>query len=292
MQIPYSLHVALQSIWREKWINLLTVLAVATSLLIVTLMYFAFYNIESLTGKLPERFSISVYLKDGLSQQDVQELTEQIKKRGDVAEVKYIAKEQALEELKMSVADISTVLEGLQDNPLSSSLEVKLRQEFVSVSSVRAISEALMTLPGVDSIYNGEKIAGTIAHLKHTVTTVGLAVFSLIAFGVVFIIYSSVKNLFYRKREDVEILKLLGASSSFIRLPFLTEGGTIGLVGGALGVLGAYGCYYLLVTQLGVLLPFVSMLVFPYEIAVALPLGGLCFGVFGALIAIGRIRFS
>ncbi|HSW63008.1 MAG TPA: permease-like cell division protein FtsX [Dissulfurispiraceae bacterium] len=292
MQISYSLHVALQSIWREKWINLLTVLAVATSLLIVSLMYFVFYNTESLAGKLPERFSISVYLKDGLSQQDVQELTAQIKKRGDVADVKYIAKEQALEELKKSVADIGTVLEGLQDNPLSSSLDIKLKQEFVSVSSVREISEALKALPGVDSVYNGEKIADTIAQLKHAVTTVGLAVFGLIAFGVVFIIYSSVKNLFYRKREDVEILKLLGASSAFIRLPFLMEGGTIGLVGGALGMLGAYGCYYLLVMQLGALLPFVSLLVFPHEIAVALPLGGLCFGVVGALVAIGRIRFS
>ncbi len=140
MQLPYPLHVALQSIWREKWINLLTVLAVATSLLIVTLMYFALYNIENLTGKLPERFSISVYLKDGLTHQEVDELTAQIKKRDDVSEVKFISKEQALDELKISVADIGTVLEGLRDNPLSSALEVKLKKAYVSVASVRALA--------------------------------------------------------------------------------------------------------------------------------------------------------
>ncbi len=292
MQLPYPLHVALQSIWREKWINLLTVLAVATSLLIVTLMYFALYNIENLTGKLPERFSISVYLKDGLTQQQVEDLTAQIKKRDDVAEVNYISKEQALDELKKSVADIGTVLEGLRDNPLSSALEVKLKKASVSVASVRAISENLMTLPGVDSVHNGEKIAEAIAQLKHAVTTIGLAVFGLIAFGVIFVIYSSVKNLFYRKREDVEILKLLGASGAFIRLPFLMEGGTIGLIGGSLGMLGAYGCHHLLINQLGALLPFVTSLIFPHELAVALPLGGLVFGIVGALVAIGRIRFS
>lgn len=292
MQLPYPLHVALQSIWREKWINLLTVLAVATSLLIVTLMYFALFNIEQLTSSLPERFSISVYLKDGLSQEEVQALTAQIRKRQDVADVKYISKEQALEELKKSVSDIGAVLEGLQDNPLSSSLDVKLKQAYVSVASVRSISDNLKTLPGVDSVYNGEKIAETISQLKHAITNIGLAVFSLIAFGVIFVIYSSVKNLFYRKREDVEILKLLGASGAFIRLPFLMEGGTIGFVGGTLGMFGAYGCYYLLVTQLGELLPFVHSLIFPQEIAFALPLGGLFFGIFGALVAIGRIRFS
>ncbi|HMK43785.1 MAG TPA: hypothetical protein VK445_06570, partial [Dissulfurispiraceae bacterium] len=68
MQLPYSLHVALQSIWREKWINLLTVLAIATSLLIVSLMVFAYFNLEQIAGKLPERFSMAVYLKDGISQ--------------------------------------------------------------------------------------------------------------------------------------------------------------------------------------------------------------------------------
>lgn len=292
MQFPYPMHVALQSIWREKWINLLTVLAVGASLLMVTLMYFALYNLDQITGKLPERFSISAYLKEGLSTQEIDALIAQIKKKEYVAEVKLIPKEQALEELKKAVADIGSVLEGMQDNPLSSSLEVKLRQEYVSATSVKKIAEGLRTLPGVDSLYEGEKVAETIAHLKYSVMVVGLALFSIISFGVVFVIYSSVKNLFYRKRDDIEILKLLGATAWFIRGPFLMEGGVIGLFGGLFGLLGAYACFFLMTTQLSSQMPMLKLLVFPHAIMVALPLVGLVFGIVGAIIAIGRIRFS
>lgn len=292
MQFPYPMHVALQSIWREKWINLLTVLAVAASLLMVTLMYFALYNLEQITGKLPERFSIAAYLKEGLSQQEVQALIAQIKKQDYVADVKYIPKEQALEELKKAVADIGPVLEGMQDNPLSSSLEVRLRQEYVSASSVKKIAEGLKTLPGIDAIYDGERIAETIAHIKYSAMTFGLSIFALISFGVIFVIYSSVKNLFYRKRDDIEILKLLGATAWFIRGPFLMEGGVIGLFGGLFGLLGAYLCFFAMTEQLSVQFPMLRLLEFPHTIVVALPLIGLVFGVCGAIVAIGRIRFS
>lgn len=292
MQFPYPMHVALQSIWREKWINLLTVLAVAASLLMVTLMYFALYNLEQITGKLPERFSIAAYLKEGLSQQEVQALIAQIKKQDYVADVKYIPKEQALEELKKAVADIGPVLEGMQDNPLSSSLEVRLRQEYVSASSVKKIAEGLKTLPGIDAIYDGERIAETIAHIKYSAMTFGLSIFALISFGVIFVIYSSVKNLFYRKRDDIEILKLLGATAWFIRGPFLMEGGVIGLFGGLFGLLGAYLCFFAMTEQLSAQFPMLRLLEFPHTIVVALPLIGLVFGVCGAIVAIGRIRFS
>ena len=292
MRIPYPMHVALQSIWREKWINLLTIFAVAASLLMVTLMYFALFNLDRFAGKLPERFSIAAYLKDGISPQETDALIAQIKKQEYVADVKLISKEQAITDLKKAIADIGSVLEGMQDNPLSSSLEIRLKQEYVSASSVKKIAAGLKSLPGIDSIYEGEKIAETIAHIKHSVMVVGIALFTIISFGVVFVIYSSVKNLFYRKRDDIEILKLLGATAWFIRGPFLMEGGVIGLFGGVFGLLGAYACFFLLTTQLSADLPILRLLEFPHAIVVALPLIGLAFGIFGAIVAIGRIRFS
>lgn len=292
MRIPYSLHVALQSIWREKWINLLTILAVAASLLMVTLMYFALFNLDRFAAKLPERFSIAAYLKDGLSAQEIDALVAQIKKQEYVAEVKFISKEQALNDLKKAISDIGPVLEGMQENPLSSSLEIKLRQEYVSALSVKKIAEGLKALPGVDSVYEGEKIAETIARIKHSIMMTGAALFSIISFGVVFVIYSSVKNLFYRKRDDIEIMKLLGATAWFIRAPFVMEGSVIGLFGGICGLLGAYACFFLLTTQLSEVLPVLRLLEFPHTIVIALPIIGLLFGFFGSIIAIGRIRFS
>ncbi|HMK43587.1 MAG TPA: FtsX-like permease family protein, partial [Dissulfurispiraceae bacterium] len=195
-------------------------------------------------------------------------------------------------ELKKAAPDLGPVLDGLQDNPLSASLEVRLHREAVETATVKKMREELKALNGVDSVYDGEKIAATITQIKNVAVSVGLGLFGLVGFGIGFVIYSSVKNLFYRKREDIEILKLLGASAGFIRLPFLMEGGTIGIAGGLLAFLAAYLCYTLLVSNFGIEFPMLKALVFPIELTIALPIVGLIFGIAGALVAIGRIRFS
>ncbi|MBF0505886.1 MAG: hypothetical protein HQL09_03525 [Nitrospirae bacterium] len=290
MTMSYSFISAFKSLGREKWINILSTLTVASSLLIITLAVFFLYNIELIANHLPERFSMMAYLEDPLSREETRNIIDSLKKRPEVANVKYISRDDALIELKHTLKDSRSLLEGLDENPLTSSIEIKLRREFVTPSSTSRIAEEIRKIPGIDTIYYGERIAEAIHLLKQSVRNISIIIFLTISLGVVFVVYSTVKILFYRKNEEIEIIKLLGATSGFIRTPFLIEGGIIGLSGGILGIVGAFVFYFAVTYRLSTVIPILKTLVFPFEVLIALPFVGIILGVIGSAIAIGRIR--
>ncbi len=290
MVSSYSFQSALKSLAKEKWINILSILTVGSSLLIITLAVFFLYNLGLIANHLPERFSMMAYLKDSLSQKETQAIMDSLKKRPEIAKVTYISKEDALLELKQTLRDSSHLLAGLDENPLTPSIELKLRKEFVTPSTTSRIAGELLKIPGIDTIYYGERIAEAIHLLKQSVQNISIIIFLTISLGVVFVTYSTVKILFYRKKEEIEILKLLGATGGFIRTPFLIEGGIIGLIGGILGIIGAFVFYFAVTYRLSEVIPMLKTLLFPVGILIALPFIGTILGVIGSAIAIGRIR--
>ncbi|MCC6346763.1 MAG: hypothetical protein IT388_06195, partial [Nitrospirales bacterium] len=157
--MSYPFRSAFQSLCREKWINILSVFTVASSLLIVTLTLFFLYNLELFSNRLPERFSMMVSMKDSLSDEEALQVLRTLQKRPEVAGAAYISKESALKELKQTLKDAPHVLDGLDENPLSSSVELKLKRDFVTAATAARISEEIRKLPGVESVYYGEKIA-------------------------------------------------------------------------------------------------------------------------------------
>ncbi|MBT9139429.1 MAG: Cell division protein FtsX [Syntrophomonadaceae bacterium] len=230
------------------------------------------------------------YLKDNLSNEETQNIIDTLKRRGEVVSLKYISKEDALKEMEQTLKDTGYILEGLDENPLSSSIEIKLQKDFVSSLSVKKISEEIKKTSGIDDVYYGEKVAEAIHLLKKSLRNMSIIIFLTISTGVIFVAYSTVKILFYRKREEIEIIKLLGATKGFIRMPFLVEGGAIGFLGGVLATIGALLFYFAVTYRLSVVIPMLKTLVFPLEMLIMLPIAGIVMGIIGSVIAIGRLR--
>jgi cell division transport system permease protein len=288
--ISYSTRTALQSLMKEKWINLLSIFTVAASLLVSAMALITIYNVDIVTRTLPEKFTMVVYLKDSIEPQDIQKVMSQLRNKEYVAGAKYISREQALTELKRTLRDVSNVIEGLDENPLSAAIELKLKKESVTGSSVKNISADIRKLPGVDDIYYEEKIAETVALLKTSIENFSLIILGIIIFVVLFVISSTVKILFYRRKSEIEIIKLLGATGGFIRAPFLIEGGVIGFLGGLFATLGAAIFYFILTTSFSAFMPLLRTLIMPVEIVVLMPIAGILMGVAGSLISVGRLR--
>lgn len=290
MTLSYSFRTGLKSLYREKWINLLSTLTVASSLLIITLTIFFLYNIELVADRLPERFSLIAYMKTNLSNGDINNIIETLKKREDVTDLKYISKEDALNEMKQVLKDSGHILNGLDENPLPPSVELKLKKDLITSVGVKKIAEEIKKIPGIDDVYSGEKIAEAIHVFKKSARNLSIIIFLTVSAGVVFVTYSTVKILFYRRKEEIEIFKLLGATGGFIRMPFLVEGGVIGFAGGLLGIIGALIFYFGITYRLSLVIPMLKTLVFPAGILMLPPIAGISMGITGALIAIGRLR--
>jgi cell division transport system permease protein len=258
---------------------------------VITLTAVFIYNVDIFTSRLPERFLMVVYLKDNLSTEELEKIHAALKGRQDIESTRYVSRDAALAELKTILKDKTNILDGLDDNPLSPSIEVRLKRDVFTASTVKNVSASIRSLPGIDDVYYGEHLAEAIDAAKRSVRNFALAILSVFLLVIVFVTYSTVKILFYRKQEEIEIVKLLGGTRGFIRIPFVIEGGVIGFLGGMLGALSAFAVYLVLTHQIGEIVPFLRDLVFPHVILVALPVCGLVLGVAGSLIAIGRLRF-
>lgn len=290
MTLAYSFKSALSSLRKERWINMLSILTVASSLLIATMTVFALHNIELVTSHLPERFTMLIHLKDSLSPEETEQVLASLRQRSEVAKLKYIPKEEALAELKLAFKDAPSLLEGLDENPLASSVELKLKKDYVAAAATAKIADEIRRIPGVDTVFYGEKVAEAIYLVKKSFRNVSIIVLLTISLGVIFVTYSTVKILFYRRNEEIEILKLLGATGGFIRAPFLIEGSIIGLCGGLLGVVGAFVFYFAVTYRLSVVIPILKTLVVPAGMVAALPFIGIVLGLVGSVLAIGRLK--
>jgi cell division transport system permease protein len=291
MALPYSFRLAIQSILHEKWINLLSILTIAAGLLFTAITILSVYNIDLATRKLPEKFSVMLYLGENISPQEIEQIMNTARRDSAVESAKFIPRDEALKELKKTLKDTSFLLEGLGENPLPDSVEIKFKSDEVGPETVRKIAAKLREFSGVREIEYGERFLSSIYSLRMGMKTVGIMIVIVMSAGMLFVCYSTVKILFYRKEREIETYKLLGATKGFIRTPFLIEGGVIGLSGGFLSFLAMLTLYYFVVLRLSLTFPLFKFIVFPIDLSFAIPLSGLFLGITGAAIAIGRIRY-
>jgi len=282
---------ALQSLWHERWINFLSMLTIAAGLLVVSLVVSSIYNVNLFARKLPEKFFIIAYLKDGLTEEKTQHIITAIQSHGSVDKAKYISKDDALRELKTSLKDADYVLAGLDENPLPASIEIRMKKEAVGPESAKSFADSLRKIEGVDEVQYGEKFLLSLQSVKTGMETIGLILAIVMISGIIFICYSTVKILFYRKKDEIETLKLLGATRGFIRTPFVIEGAVIGAVGGIISGIIAAAFYFSVFYKLSATVPILRAVVFPTDLVLSMPAAGLVLGITGSLIAMGRIRF-
>jgi len=291
MAVPYAGKLALQSLRKDKWINVLSMLTIFAGLFIISLSFFIFYNIDTATRNLPEKFSMVIYLEDSLSQEKIEQVITSVKSKKSVSGVTFTSKEEALKDLKTTLKDSQYVLEGIDENPLPDSLEVKLRKDAMGSESVKQLAEEMKRIKGVSEVDYGEKFLSTLHNIKSGVRIIGIILASILSTGIVFVCYSTVKILFYRRNEEIETFKLLGATKGFIRAPFLIEGAVIGLAGGVTSLVAMFFLYHFVVVKLAVSVPVFNAVLFPARIFLSLPLIGMVLGIFGATIALGRLKY-
>ena len=291
MAFPYAFRLAAQSILHEKWINLLSIFTIAAGLLFIAITILSVYNVDVATKKLPEKFSMMLYLKDNLSREEIENIINTVRKDGAIETVKYISKDEALKELKAMLKDTVYVLDGLGENPLFDSIEVKLKNVAVSPETAKRLAAELREIKGVGEIEYGEQFLSSLYSVKVGMKTITILFVIVMSVGMIFVCYSTVKILFYRKNEEIETYKLLGATRRFITAPFIIEGAVIGFSGGLISLFGILLLYYTVILKHSLTIPLFKAIIFPINIALFLPLAGLLIGMTGSAIAIGRIKY-
>jgi len=289
----YALQTAAKSLWHEKWINFLTILSISVSVLILSAFVTITINADSILQKWSKSFGLVVYLNEDLTPDDENTIKGLFSRDPDIVEVRYISKEEALADLKKILGEDAPILEDIAENPLPSSFELKLRNELLKPDPVRKKAEEIGKTSGVEDVQYGEKwlsSLNTVSRImKISVSFLGIAIF----IAIIFITYNTIKIFFYRRKDEIETLKLLGATRTFIRLPFLMEGFFIGSLGSAIGALALFGAQMLIAAKGAEFLPSFKAITItlPVQIYYYIPASGAVMSIIGSFFAVGKIKY-
>ena len=291
--LVYSLQTAFKSLWHEKWINFLTILSIGTSLLILSAFVGVTLNADSVLKRWAKSFGLVVYLDNTLNRKAEDRLKDFFQQDPDVLEVKYISKDRAIRELREILGTNASILEELEGNPLPSSFELKLRRELLKPEIVKRKAGEIIQINGVEDVQYGEKWLSSLNTLSKAMKIIAAFLGCAIFTAVIFISYNTIKIFFFARRHEIETLKLLGATRSFIRLPFLIEGLFIGIFGGIISCLALFGVQSLIVYKSADILPSIRAIIvsLPVQAYILVPLAGAFMSLIGSFIAVGKIKY-
>lgn len=291
--ILYCLQSALKSIWREKWINMLTTMSISIGLLIFCIFAIITLNMDSVLQRWSKSFGIVVYLSDTVDTQSQDEMNAYFLRDKDIADVNFISKDQALNEVKKALGNDAIILDDFEENPLPASFELKLKNNFLEPALVKRKAAEIEKMAGVEEVQYGEKWLSSLYAISKTMKIGALLFGCAIFIAIIFITYCTIRIFFHRRSEEIETLKLLGATKVFTKLPFLIEGLFIGTVGGIISSLAIYGAYIFTTTKVVEFLPSIKMMTssLPLEVYLVIPLAGAFMSTLGSFIAVGKIRY-
>jgi len=283
--ILYYLEEGFKNIARNKLLTLTAVFTISISMMIFGIFLILFLNLRLLHQNWAERVQITVYLREGA---DEGGLIEMIRKEKEVAEVIYTSKEKALLEFEKEFGNGKGLLNSIGDNPLPASLDIVLKKEYRSSDFIEPLVRMIRSQRGVEEVHYGEEWVKDLTALLKGLKITGLILGSFLALGVTFIVSNTVRLTLYARQEEIEIMKLIGATRGFIRGPFLVEGAIQGMAGGLLSLLFIYGFYRIAVYGIGLRLSgFHPDFLAPW-LLIQIPLSGIILGILGSLSSMGR----
>jgi len=222
--------------WQGFWRNALMSLAATATMVLMLLLLAGFFIIqEGLLAGLEfteQKVEVVAYLQPNITDGQVATLQSELEAMPEVDTVEYITRDLALKRFQdsMEAQGREDLTQYLDSNPLYASLEVKL----IDPSAVRTIGEALRADPAVRNVINIEDLVERVLTVTNILRTAGTVLLLVVGVIALFIIVNTIRLAVFARAEEIEIMRLVGASDAFIRWPFIFEGAFVGFLGATL----------------------------------------------------------
>ena len=220
---------AYKTITRNSSLFVLSLLVAAISFFLLSVFALVTVNLYSLVRNLDEKIEIIAFLEEHA---DVQRIKSNIEKINGVREVIYMSSEKALKELQNEMNESREVLKVFEDNPLPASLRIKLQPKYRNLTGLDEISGKVLLLRGIKETIFGGELVDQLKKITRVITTFDIGLLMIIILSVVFVIFQTIKLTIFARALEIEIMKLVGASNSFIVTPFVFQGLIQGILGG------------------------------------------------------------
>jgi len=276
----YSFSEGFKGLRRAKFSAFVSISTIFLSLILIGVFIIFIINAQRLVNRIQSRMELEIFIDNSYTMEQVEELRQKILHIAGIDSVRYVSKEEALEIINQQLDQ--DVFEILDENPLPSSFQVKMKPTFRSATNTQKISEQLSRLEGIDEIFYRRDLLIILEKYIRIFVVAVLGIGVLLAVGSIFLVSNTIKLIIFSRSTIIEIMKLVGATRRFIRRPFLVEGIIQGLIGGFFAAL-----FFFLILKI-VKLEIPGLILIDYRNYPLLIILGVLFGLIGSLLALRR----
>ena len=277
-----------RSLFRNRFMAIASVLTVTLSMFILGVFLSAVLNINHMASYLENQVEMTVYLKDGLTTDQVMGIGKYLKAQPGMKEIKFTNKDQAMQDFRERMGDQQGLLDAINGNPLPASYQMS----FQTPEQLKTAAEVVAKYQGVETVQYGKDIIEQLYKVAQVIRLSGIVLIIFLAGAELFIISNTIRLTVFARRREIQIMKYVGASNGFIRWPFLFEGMVIGFLGSGFASLILWEGYKTVVSEMAaaglVFIPMIPLWPFMGYTTLIILAAGIVIGVMGSAISLRK----
>ncbi|WP_312695282.1 permease-like cell division protein FtsX [Caproiciproducens sp.] len=287
--LGYLMKEGTKNIWNNRTMSFASIGVLISCLLLTGAAVLFSYNIDSAMKTIEGNNSVKIYMTQNLPTLSAIKVGEEIKKLDNIETCEFVPKDDAIQQYMNILGDKDgTMLQGMtgKENPLPDAFKVS----FKDLAKYKETAAQIKKISGVASINDYSDIAQKLTNLDRMITMVGFWIILLLSLVSLFIISNTIRVTMFSRRVEISIMKSVGATNWFVRVPFIVEGMIIGIVSGALSSLILLLLYNKMMTSITSIMLFAPVDIRPlaWSITLAFILAGTLFGAVGGVISISK----
>lgn len=287
--LRYLTREGFRNVWVNKMMSIASVAVLMACLLIIGIGAMAYFNINSLLDIVEAQNIVMVYVSDEADDVKTSELRLSLENMDNIASCEFVPKEDAFQRQVELMGGDSALFEGFKTSPLPDAFKV-------TVKDLSRFKETVSEIEKLDGVYNvreNSDLASKLVTVRRAVTIVSAGLVSMLFLVALFIISNTIRITMFSRKLEINIMKAVGATNSFIRWPFMVEGVLLGIISAGVSVLLLWGLYELIIyafssviTMLGFsFVPFLSYVWYIFGAFLAI---GIITGGFGSMVSMNR----
>lgn len=277
-----------RSLFRNRFMAIASVLTVTLSMFILGVFLSAVLNINHMASYLENQVEMTVYLKDGLTTDQVMGIGKYLKAQPGMKEIKFTSKDQAMKDFRERMGDQQGLLDAINGNPLPASYQMS----FQTPEQLKTAAEVVAKYQGVETVQYGKDIIEQLYKVAQVIRLSGIVLIIFLAGAELFIISNTIRLTVFARRREIQIMKYVGASNGFIRWPFLFEGMVIGFLGSGFASLILWEGYKTVVSEMAaaglIFIPMIPLWPFMGYTTLIILAAGIVIGVMGSAISLRK----
>jgi cell division transport system permease protein len=290
--LAYFFAEAATSLWRSRLMNALSVGTIAVSLFVLGAFLTIASNLNEVVARWSRKVQVTFYLTDGLEAPVRESLVGRLQDDPAVESVEVISRDQALQRFRSLFRDLQTLPDDLGENPFPASVEATLRPGRESPDEVKRLVAAFEKAPGVEEVQYDLLWIQRLATAIRLVRGVGALLGGILVLAGVFTISNVIRLTVYARQDELDIMRLVGATRVYVKGPFVVEGLIQGGLGGLISVGLLWAAFRVLARDALAASDLMGRAVvfLPLDVCVFIVAGGMAVGVIGSLLSLGRSR--